>query len=453
MKTLLFLTDRFPFGRGEAFIENEIEYIADAFDKVYILPVGLTVNVKEKRNLPGNVEVLPPANTMDLYENGRPSKVKRMAWSLRYMTWWSVKALFSCDFRKEINHLKGRDMLNWSTFKGVIRTVAPVIRNEVHFKKALKNIELSLDDEIYVYSYWINGLLLRMDNILDDILSSRDNKKATNAKDNRVIKEMFARAHRYDLYDEIRDVKYIPLKDGVIDRIDRLYLISKDGLEYISKKNEKNKHKYRLSYLGTRDYIESQEVGSKEIGKNDAVCLNIVSCSFVIPVKRVEKIIESLSLVESISVKWTHFGGGQDLDKMKEYGKKLLSHKDNIQYEFAGYIKNADLMEYYKSNRVDLFVNVSEHEGLPVSIMEAMSFGIPIIATDVGSTRETIVEGESGYLLDAYFDNKTLATLIEEYGKKQEAIKTDFRLLSRRVWEERFSASNNYRNFVEDILG
>ena len=59
MKTLLFLTDRFPFGKGEAFIENEIEYIADAFDKVYILPVGLTVNVKEQRSLPVNVKVLP----------------------------------------------------------------------------------------------------------------------------------------------------------------------------------------------------------------------------------------------------------------------------------------------------------------------------------------------------------------------------------------------------------
>lgn len=441
MKTLLFLTDRFPFGKGEAFIENEIEYIADAFDKVYILPVGLTVNVKEQRSLPVNVTVLPPANTKDLYENGRPSKIERLVWSLKYMTKWSIKALFSKEFKEEVKTLKERDMLKWDTFKAIIRTTAPVIRNESHFKKKIKRTGLSLDDEIYIYSYWINGLLLKMDDILETVIPG--NKSVG----------MFARAHRHDLYDETRDVNYIPLKDRVIDRIDRLYLISKDGLEYISENNEKNKHKYRLSYLGTKDYLEGKEKEcSKVLGQNDA-CLNMVSCSFVVPVKRVERIIEALSLVDGVSIKWTHFGGGQDLDKMKEYGNKLLSPKENVQYDFAGYVKNVDLMEYYKSNKVDLFVNVSEHEGLPVSIMEAMSFGIPIIATDVGSTRETIVEGENGYLLDAYFDNKMLATLIEEYGKKPDEIKEVFRLASRRMWEERFSASINYKAFVEDILG
>ena len=49
-------------------------------------------------------------------------------------------------------------------------------------------------------------------------------------------------------------------------------------------------------------------------------------------------------------------------------------------------------------NDFDLFVNMSLSEGIPVSIMEAISFGIPIIATNVGGNAE-IVNDETGVLI------------------------------------------------------
>ena len=47
----------------------------------------------------------------------------------------------------------------------------------------------------------------------------------------------------------------------------------------------------------------------------------------------------------------------------------------------------------------DIFVNPSYSEGLPTSVMEAASVGLPIIATDVGGTREIIADYESGMLV------------------------------------------------------
>ncbi|MFR4320263.1 MAG: glycosyltransferase [Blautia massiliensis (ex Durand et al. 2017)] len=44
-------------------------------------------------------------------------------------------------------------------------------------------------------------------------------------------------------------------------------------------------------------------------------------------------------------------------------------------------------------------MNVSSSEGIPVSIMEATSFGIPGIATDAGGTKEIIRDKENGVLL------------------------------------------------------
>ena len=61
-----------------------------------------------------------------------------------------------------------------------------------------------------------------------------------------------------------------------------------------------------------------------------------------------------------------------------------------------GNVDNAALLEDYITENYYLFVNVSSSEGIPVSIMEASSVGIPCLATDVGGTGEIISDGVNG---------------------------------------------------------
>ena len=53
----------------------------------------------------------------------------------------------------------------------------------------------------------------------------------------------------------------------------------------------------------------------------------------------------------------------------------------NIKVDLMGNLPHEKVMSFYKDYAVNLFVNVSKSEGLPVSIMEAVSFGIPVRAT------------------------------------------------------------------------
>jgi glycosyltransferase involved in cell wall biosynthesis len=47
----------------------------------------------------------------------------------------------------------------------------------------------------------------------------------------------------------------------------------------------------------------------------------------------------------------------------------------------------------------DLFVLASHHEGLPVTVMEALTLGVPVVATEVGGLPEVVTDGENGFLV------------------------------------------------------
>ena len=65
---------------------------------------------------------------------------------------------------------------------------------------------------------------------------------------------------------------------------------------------------------------------------------------------------------------------------MAQLKSKVDSFPDNIQVILKGWVPNKKVIEFYRTNPVNLFLNFSFQEGIPVSIMEAISFGIPILA-------------------------------------------------------------------------
>ena len=96
-------------------------------------------------------------------------------------------------------------------------------------------------------------------------------------------------------------------------------------------------------------------------------------------------------------------------------------------------------------------MNVSLNEGLPVSIMEAISFGIPVIATDVGGTSEIVRDGFNGYLLSKDFSDEDFAALLSRVYNMKDAEYETLRTNARAFWERNFDASKNYPAFISQI--
>ena len=144
---------------------------------------------------------------------------------------------------------------------------------------------------------------------------------------------------------------------------------------------------------------------------------------------------------------WHHYGDGEIFDEIKKIADEKLTGK--VQYEFMGAVDNKELLEIYKNGNYHFFLNTSSSEGIPVSIMEASSFGIPCLATDVGGTREIIKNGENGILLDSDIKDEELAREIQRFISLDKESYLEYREKARIIWQENFDATRNYKEFSE----
>lgn len=181
-------------------------------------------------------------------------------------------------------------------------------------------------------------------------------------------------------------------------------------------------------------------------------CLNIVSVSFCTPVKRIDKIIDAIGnaalQLELIKVNWTHIGDGPLLSSLEiQAANKLTPLK--IEWRFLGNLSNTEVKQYFEKNSVDIFINTSESEGVPVSIMEAMSYGVPTIAPDVGGISE-LVSNENGFLLSKMPTISDIATAIVGMSNRCKEVETRIRAKQKII--DDYSADSNYRSIIELVV-
>lgn len=180
--------------------------------------------------------------------------------------------------------------------------------------------------------------------------------------------------------------------------------------------------------------------------------VTIASCSYMIDVKRLDLIIEFIYYLQlaNINITWIHIGMGPLFEKIKLQASQCLV-KDS--FHFLGTVDNSLVLKKYIEYDVDFFVNLSDSEGIPVSIMEAMSLGIPVIARNVGGNSE-IVNSNNGYLFESSDLKENEKEIIKFVSSRIDNIEyyTQISTSSKKTWENKFSARSNYNKFFESVL-
>ena len=220
-------------------------------------------------------------------------------------------------------------------------------------------------------------------------------------KFNKIVIKM----HRYDLYDYANN-GYIPFRSKLLSSDIIVAPSSDDGSIHLKNNYPLHKAKIRTMRCGT---IGNNIKSKKSIDTK----LRIVSCSLLVPVKRIEIMIKACSLL-NIDFEWRHIGFGP-LEPSLITLVNEIGLKDK--FIFLGKYNSEDILPFYTNNFIDLFINVSKSEGVPISIMEALSAGIPVMATDAGGTKE-IVDSSVGLLLENDINPNKLANAIINFYNK-----------------------------------
>jgi glycosyltransferase involved in cell wall biosynthesis len=190
---------------------------------------------------------------------------------------------------------------------------------------------------------------------------------------------------------------------------------------YPSKKESKNDKKY-IMYAGRID----REKGLFDLVESaKAICSERSDVSFIIA------------------------GNGKDLNKLRQKIKKT-GFEDR--FIFLGQVDKNELVKLYQN--ATLFIFPSYHEGLPTVLLEAMSCGLPVIATDVRGNRDLISHGENGLLVPPKNPKKmaeTIITLLEDEKLMKQLGKN-----ARKTTVEKYTwnvVSNNFLKCYESLAG
>lgn len=403
----------FPGNIDNVFFLNEIKFAKEHFDRV------ITFAYEDKKN---NYEQV--ANYYELEYKVIKTKCLLSVFSL-LTTFFSGK---ENELHAELNTVCKQN----SSCKNKIKKIAYLLFYYMFaissYREYLK-LQLSNSD-IYIYSFWM----------------SRGAVAGAYIKNRINIKKFITRAHGYDLYEERNALCYLPFRKYIFDSVDNIYFISNQGCNYYKNKYDVCDDKLRLSYLG----VKSNGQYKKRILSKTEIC--IVSCSSLIEVKRLDLIIDFLSQL-TIRFKWYHIGNGKLMKKMSELAENKLPKES---YEFIGNLDNDKIIPFYYNYDVDYFINMSDSEGLPVSIMEAFSVGIPSIARPVGGIREIVDEG-TGFLIDLEDKREGMDVCNAEEFLRMRLNNIDcYRMYSEGAftkWQEFFCRDTNYSYFYTNMKG
>ena len=227
---------------------------------------------------------------------------------------------------------------------------------------------------------------------------------------------------------------YLRRQDLVIRQTDRLGFVSHMAAERF-KELHKEVDANKVFYIqnGMQSYPQRDVPIHHPI---KIVCVGTIN-----PRKNQESIVRALIKCKDIGISLDHIhftlvGGGEKLPYLVQLSD---AHGLNNVISFVGSSNEVDRYLH----EANIFILPSISEGLPMAILEAMRLSLPIVSTRVGGIPETIIDGESGLLIDSSADGVYhFITHINDYDWKKMGQK------SYQLFQERFTVEKMIESYI-----
>lgn len=404
MKRKLYLiTKTFPHEGGEtAFLSPEIPYLSENFDITFVT----TEPSAGSSRLETEIHIAAPTDF-----------ASKLSGLLRF--------LFNADaWRELVNIMRSGHDIPAQICRGLMFGAAA----ENFYRCLRKETGLRRETDAVFYFYWSDYKCFGL------TMHRRRYPRI----------HIVARTHGYDLYDERELYGRQFFKPQMDRKLDRIVFISEYGRNYyLNKYHKQAGEKYPLHRLGIRNHLNEipQVIRGRE--------LVLVSCSNLVDIKRIDLLIDGLALVKE-PVRWIHIGDGALRESLHAKAAETLGPLNNIEYEWKGLMPNHEVMEFYRRQPVHCFITTTSTEGVPVSVQEALSYGIPIIATKV-SDIPLMVEG-NGILLSENPTPQEVAEAVTRMCRIEETTYQEWREHAYQKYLNDYNADKLHPEMVRELL-
>lgn len=403
---IVWITSEFPFGDGEQFVAAEAEAWAAVDAKVVLLPEKRG-SVESARAVPVGVEVSV------LLADRWPSR--------RWQAWSAARALTSALWWREAFWLVRRRLATGERLRIALRTSAQVML----IQRTLRDLAGDIGGIDLVYGYWLSSGVFA----------------GAEARRRGLVRHAACRAHGTDLWEPVRQAQYTPIVRQVAPFIDVVAAISESGREHLARYGFTASQR-RLARLG----VEPARTTCPPTAPGK---LHVVSVSSITPLKRLDRLVGALAelarMEPLVEVQWTHIGDGPLRGEITALAEELLAPA-HVSYRFAGHLTHDAVLDWYATHNVDVVVNTSDSEGVPVSLMEAMARGVPAVAPRVGAVDELV---PPSLLLPAHADDTQVAGHLAAHVAhfKSEQLRGSVR----DIVDRQYSAAPNHAAFVASL--
>ncbi len=410
---LLLFTSSYPYDaqHEETFLGPEMQHMLSGFDKVILVP-----KVRDGNRLP----VPAGVDVDESYAVFLETVSKATAF---------LKVIFSPSFYRDLH----ANPQIWKKPSALMRLFMYAGGARLTQEWVEKWFEQTRNDasECVFYTFWFDAAAMGIG------LAKRRHPHL----------KIVSRAHGYDVYEDRYPVRYLPCRPQALAGVDAVFADSAAGAQYLQNRFPEHRSKIEPALMGIPDPRFLTR-------KSDDGVFRIVSCAIIRPVKRIDLLLEGIAEASrqrpDVQFEWLHFGNSE-VEGVREQLQALADETlpANARAYLPGYPGQQELFWHYQENPVDVFVNVSVSEGTPVSVMEAASCGIPLIATAVGGNKE-IVNAENGFLLNPNPSAQEIAQAFFSMIDNPENI-DHRRAASRAVWNEKYNSEQNFEKFVMSL--
>lgn len=411
MEKLIIATETYPYGGEKSFLLPELKRLCTHYD-ITILSHAEDEKAPIDAELPKGIHVI---------RIPRP----RITWKDK------VRAVFTYlaakDGRSEIKEILSEKVQIKERLYQSLSFWAQTLADQkvLHKKEIFKR-----EESVIYYSFWYSYFCYSA------IREAHGEGKV------RII----TRAHGVDLYQERIPGERQPFRHQMEKELYKILFACQYGEVYYRTRIAglaETEKKLRVCRLGVDPAGWRMPLGDRNTWE-------LLSCSNMIPLKRIKLIIDGLSRIDDFEIRWSHIGDGEQSEEIQNYARGQLEKKSNISFCFLGRLGNEEVHRYYREHQVDMFITTSSTEGgCPVSIQEAMAYGVPVIATDVGGITE-MMDG-NGILMTENPTGEEVAEAMRSIIELTDEQLVKIKERSYRLWDEKFNAVKNSGILIAEL--